>query len=273
MNKFLKTFGLASAGAFVLSVSGQAQTATSNYTGNGGTTFGGQLGQSSLSVSENVSSGMLTFVFTPGGSGFYNNIAFYIDSGSGGVTSSTQIADTGGSGAGVTNADAGQISISADSSTTGQAHVNFPTGFAANFGLALDPSGNANLFALSQGNTEAFTASANFTAPATPMGPFTFNLASTALGFTTPSAVKFTFVADLSNSNADGNGDGAFYLSNESIGASAVTVNDGSANAGKTGTLVFSGVETFAVPEPSTWAMLLGGVGVLVGFRRRSRRV
>ena len=272
MNKPLKTLGLTSVAALALSLSARAQTVTSPYPGNGNSSFGGQLGQGSLSVSENMSSGMLTFSFTPGGSGFFNNIAFYFDSASGGVTSSTQIADTAGSGTGQTGADAGQLSISADSNTTGQAHVNFPTGFAANFGLALDPAGNANLFALSPGNTEAFSASANYTVPATAAGPYTFNLASTALGFATPGAVKFTFVADLSNSNADGNGDGAFYLSNETIGASTVTVSDGTANAGNTGTLVYSGVDTFQAPEPSTWAMMLGGIGMLLGFQRRLRR-
>ncbi len=269
MNKSLKTFGLASAAAFALTLSVQSQTITSTYKGNGGTSFRGQLGNSSLSVSEDVSTGMLTFSFTPGTAGF-NNIAFYIDSGNGGVTSSTQITDTGGSGTGVTNADSGQISISADSNVTGQATVNFPTGFAANYGLALDSSGNANLFALSPSATEAFTYSANFTPPANAAGTYVFSLPSTALGLASGTGT-FTFVADLSNSNADGNGDGAFYLSNETIGTSAVTKNDGSANPGNTGILVFSSVNTFAVPEPSVWAIALGGCGLLVGLRRRSR--
>lgn len=265
----LKTLGLAASAALMLSLSAQAQTST--YKGNGGTGFGGQLGGSSLSIAENTNTGILTFSFAPGGSGGFNNIALYIDSGSGGVTSSTQIADTGGSGTGVTNADAGQISISADSNVTGQAHVNFATGFAANYAIALDSAGNANLFALSSGNTEAFTYSANYTVPATGAGPYTFTLPLTAIGVT-PRTGSFTFVADLSNSNADGNGDGAFYLSNETIGTSAVTVSDGSANAGNTGTLLYSGFDTFLVPEPSTWVMILGGLGMLIGFRRVLRR-
>ena len=101
----LEKFVLGAVAAFALVPPAQAQTTT--YAGNGGTSFGGQLGGSSLAVSENTSTGLLTFTFTPGGSGFYNNIAFYIDSGTGGVTSSTQINDTGGSGTGVTTADAG----------------------------------------------------------------------------------------------------------------------------------------------------------------------
>ena len=269
MNRSYKTLGLASAAAFMLSLSARAQTVSTTYVGNGATSFGGPLGKSSLTVSENKGTGMLTFSFTPGTSGF-NNIAFYIDSGSGGVTSSTQIADTGGSGTGVTNADAGQISISANSNVTGQAHVNFAAGFAANFALALDSAGDANLFALSPGNTEAFTFSANYTVPTAATGPYVFSLPSTAIGLAAGKG-SFTFVADLSNSNADGNGDGAFYLSNETIGTSAVTVNDGSANAGNKGTLVFSGSNTFAVPEPGTWAMMLGGLGLLGGCLRRRR--
>ena len=264
----LKVSCAASAATLLFSLSAVAQTtASATYKGNGGTSFGGQLGNSTLNISENNSTGMLTFTFTPGTSGF-NNVAFYIDSAAGGVTSSTQINDTGGSGTGVTNADAGQISISASSNVTGQAKVNFPTGFAANFGLALDSHGDANLFALSPGNTEAFTASANYTVPTSAAGPYVFNLSSTALGLAAGMG-SFTFVADLSNSNADGNGDGAFYLSNETIGTSTATVTDGSANPGNTGTLVFSGVDTFAVPEPGTWVMILGGLGALAGFAKR----
>lgn len=269
MKTLFKPFGLASAAAFMFSLSAQAQTST--YKGNNGGSFGGQLGGSTLTIAENTGTGLLTFSFTPGGSGGFNNIAFYIDSGSGGVTSSTQIADTGGSGAGVTNADAGQISISADSNVTGQAHVNFATGFAANFAIALDAGGNANLFSLSSGNTEAFVYSANYTVPTSSAGPYVFSLPLAQIGVA-PSTGKFTFVADLSNSNADGNGDGAFYLSNETIGTSSATVTDGSANPGNTGTLVFSTFDTFPAPEPSTWAMTLGGLGLLIGFRRIRRR-
>lgn len=273
MNKPFKTFTLASTTALMLSLSAQAQsTVSTTYKGNGGGSFGGQLGASSLTVSENTGTGLLTFSFTPGGSGGFNNIAFYIDSGSGGVTSSTQINDTGGSGTGVTSADAGQISISADSNVTGQAHVNFAAGFAANYAIAFDSAGNANLFSLSPGNTEAFTVSANYTVPATGAGPYVFSLNSTAIGLAAGKG-SFTFVADLSNANADGNGDGAFYLSNETIGNSTVTVSDGSANAGNTGTLVYSSVATFSVPEPGTWAMMiLGGAATLVGLQRRTRR-
>ena len=264
MNHPLKLSCAASAATLLFALSAGAQT---TYQGNGGGGFGGQLGGSSLTISENTGTGMLTFSFTPGTSGF-NNIAFYIDSAAGGVTSSTQINDTGGSGTGVTNADSGQISISANSNVTGQATVNFATGFAANFGLALDSTGNANLFALSPGNTEAFTYSANYTTPTSAAGPYVFNLPSTAIGLAAGMG-SFTFVADLSNSNADGNGDGAFYLSNETLGASTATKTDGSVNPGNTGTLVFSGVDTFAVPEPGTWVMILGGLGALVGFGKR----
>ena len=139
MNNPLKVSCLASTATLLFSLSAVAQT---TYTGNGGASFGGQLGASSLSIAENNNTGMLTFSFSPGGGGSFNNIAFYIDSGSGGVTSSTQINDTGGSGAGVTNADDGQISISADSNVTGRATVNFAAGFAANYAIALSiPSG------------------------------------------------------------------------------------------------------------------------------------
>ena len=51
---------------------------------------------------------------------------------------------------------------------------------------------------------------------------------------------------------------------------STATLTDGSANPGNTGTLVYSSFDTFAaVPEPSTWVMVLGGAGMLIGFVQR----
>jgi hypothetical protein len=38
------------------------------------------------------------------------------------------------------------------------------------------------------------------------------------------------------------------------------------------GTVVANDITLTSIPEPQTWAMLLGGMGVLVGYMRRRNR-
>ena len=231
------------------------------YYGNQSTGFGSPLGKSTLSITDNASTGVISFNLSTGNGGGFNDIAFYISTGSGTETSTADITDTG---------DNGRRSISGNSPTTGRTLVNFASGFSAKYGVALDANGNANLFQIVPGQGYlTYISGANSSNSSA--GNYSFSLTEAQLGLN--AGQSFSFVATLSNANSDGNG--GIFRSNETIGASNVD-NNTQGNLGSTGTLTYSGFDTYttAVPEPATW---LAGVLIVTGagsaLRRTRRRV
>ena len=230
-----------------------AAFAQTTYSGNQSTGFSGPLGQSTLSISDDPSTGVVSFSLTLGGGNTnFNNIAFYLSTGGSGVSNTLSITDTG---------DDGRRSISGNSSTTGRSLVNFASGFSAGYAIALDSNGNANLFQIVSGQGYlTYLNGANYTHPSSNVYGFSIN--ESQIGLTAGSS--FSFVATLSNAN-DGN-NGGFYRSNETIGASNVDANS-QGNLGNTGTLTYSSFDTYvtAVPEPATWLGAAFCVAVLGG--------
>jgi hypothetical protein len=79
--------------------------------------------------------------------------------------------------------------------------------------------------------------------------------------------------ATITDSNIAGNPNFAFELVNAATGAGDISMKGGTLN-NTSGNWRFDNVFV-AVPEPSTWMTLFGGIGVLVSsrcFRRRSVR-
>ena len=248
------------------SASASAQTI---YAGNQSTGFGGALGQSTLSISDNASTGVVSFSLALGnGNTSFNDAAFYFSTGSGGVSNTSDVTDT---------ADEGRRSISGDSTVTGRSLVNFANGFSAKYAVALDANGNANLFQLVPGQGYLTYLSGANSTHTSGTNVYGFSINESQLGLTAGSGASFSFVATLSNANQDYNNNntgGGFYRSNETIGASNVD-NNAQGNLANTGTLTYSGFDTYitAVPEPATWLGAVFCVALLGGklvSRRRS---
>lgn len=230
---------------------GTAGAFAQTFPGNGANGFGDQIGSGTLTAS--VSGDTVTFTLTAGPSGLGNDLALYIDSTPGGFSDTSALTDT---------ADGGRRTLSGKGATTGQSVVTFAPGFTADFGIDLTSS-SANLFALNTGSF-IFTLGANFVSTVGNVTTFTLSLASIGNPIT-----SFGLVGNIVNPNDNAGGNmNDLFRSNETFGTS--TTNPPGSNPGNNGTLTFSTFDTVVVvPEPSTWAMMIGGMGMLVLLRRR----
>ena len=264
MKKSLAVFSLASTAALLLTASAQAQ---STYQGNQSLGFGGQIGNQTLTVSDSASTGLISFFFTSNG---INDVAFYFSTGSAGVASTSTVTDT---------TSEATRTISGDGTTAGHSVLTFANGFNAGYAVALGGStGSGSLYSISTTGLLTLVSTVNEVENGTATNGYSFSLNATSIGLTAGSGASFNFVASLGNAN-DGNSTN-YYRSNEAFGPSNVS-NEGStgSNPGNTGGITFSGSDlytlsqTAGVPEPTTWAMILGGVGMLAGAKLRRREV
>ncbi len=115
------------------------------FSGNGKTGFGGTVGNGSLKITENA--GVLTFEFTRGTDNFNNAIVIYIDSKSGGITSTSGLTDA---------ADGLRKAISGFDGTN-RTTLNFPSPFEPDYALAFMPGGGVSF----GGFWDLFTSSSN----------------------------------------------------------------------------------------------------------------
>ena len=269
VNTLTRTCRYLFAVAVALAFSAAPALAQSKYFGNQSTGFGSPLGKSTLSITDNATSGLISFNLSTGNGGGFNNIAFYFSTGSGGLSNTSTLTDTG---------DDGRRSITGQGVTSGQSPVSFAAGFSAKYAVALDANGNANLFQIVPGQSYlSYVSGANYTN--TSAGNYGFSFNATALGLTAGSGSSFDFVATLSNPSSGNFSDGSpmndVYRSNETIGASNLDNNAvGNPGVGGTG-LIYSGFDTYtlSVPEPSTY---LGGLALVVCglvVYRRSRNL
>ena len=103
------------------------------YTGNGGTGFGGPVGNGVLTITSTATN--INFVFSPGTTFNSNDLVFYIDSEYGGANNTSTYTDT---------ADGGRSAISGLNGS-GRTLVTFASGFGADFGVSFEPpTGNSS---------------------------------------------------------------------------------------------------------------------------------
>ena len=266
MKKSSRKFVLVSVAAFGLSFSAQATT----YNGNGGTGFGGPVGAGMLTFTSDgkTLSGTITpGLNTPPTGQLYDELVIYISTGTGGFANTSTLADSGGTS---TTGGPGDFLRAAISGYDGTARstVNFATGFAANFALAISPTQAqyAGLFALTgTGVTTSnfgFLQSANLT-PTNAAGPYTFSISLANIGIPANGSFEFaTTYLDSHETTA-----GSLYRSNEAFGNTITDVTTPT-NTGNPGLDTVSvGYSTFVVPEPGVPIMLFAGLSVLIGLQ------
>ena len=283
MKKSLKLIGLASTAVCMLSVSAQAAT---TYAGNGNTGFGGPAGNGMLTFSDDGTT--LTGTITPGannGAGvagqFYDEAVIYFDTQAGGFNNtSTLIAAPFVDSNGTSNPDILQqaaAGVASNGFGTQRATVNFATGFGADYVLALSPTntGNGALYSLNTNGTLNFISTETFLQTTTSAGPKTFSLSLANIGSPTSFQFATTYLSTHTQMTNMGVPSGSIiFRSNETFGNSLsdVTTPTQTNNPGNDTALL--GVNTYntsLVPEPSTWAMMLGGFATLALLQHRRR--
>ncbi len=166
------------------------------FDGNGRTGYGGVIGTGSLSINDNGTT--LTFILTKGASSFTNALVIYVDTKSGGFTSTAGFTDEG---------DGLRKAISGFQ-TPDRATLDFPSGFLPDYAIALD-QGFGGIWELVNGGSHTYINSANLTPSGNPdAATYTFTVAKTDIGITTDIIFKFlaTYVSESG------------YRSNEFIG-------------------------------------------------------
>ena len=242
---------IAAVASIALSAGAFAQSSTNQvYSGNGNTSFGGAVGNGSLSVSNN-DTGLLSFTYTRGSSAFNNAIVIYIDSAAGGATSTAGFTDTGdGLRRAIAGVDGGNRST-----------LNFAAGFTANYAIALN-NGFAGLWSLSDPASFPFQTSANLlpNLASQTETSYTFSINVASIGLAANDGQSFGFFSTYISETA--------FRSVETFGATY----SGSPTAGWN-TFDAASSNTFTtVPEPSTYALLGLSAAALGSYVIRRRR-
>jgi hypothetical protein len=226
--------------AMLLTYTAIAQTTIS---GNGSTGFAGPIGQSSLTISDNGTT--INFSLTKGTGGNFNDVmVMYIDSKTGGFTNTGSMNDQfENTRKAISGASGGSVGLDAVNRST----VNFPSGFTADYAIALDPNSGASayggLWALANGadNSLVFVSTVNLTPLSNSAATYTFNCTKANLGITGATTFKFV-ITYLNFSNS--------FRSNEGYGAGlpngASNIGAGSGTAPSIATFTSS----FTYPGP-----------------------
>lgn len=223
-------------------ISTAAMASAATYAGNGNTGFGGVV--SSLDITDDGST--ITFTLNRGAGSFNDSLVIYLDTASGGETTTSGYTDTG---------DPLRRAISGFDGTN-RSSLSFPAGFDIDFAIGLDrtfgglwdPANSASHGFVATGL--GFDGSRSST-----LSSYSMTYSLSALGLTP--GQSFDFVATyLNNSNA--------FRSNEGVGDGLPGGNVGQSPA------TFTGFRTYTtVPEPTSAAFaMLAGLG-LVARRRR----
>jgi hypothetical protein len=231
----------------VASLSASATT----YNGNGSSAWGGAIGNATLTLTDN---GTTIFgTLTTGGS-LDNALVLYLQTGVGGFSSTSGFFD---------NNDQLRSAISQYGGVGEQSTLDFASGFAPNYAIALQPDNGINfggVWQLANGgaNSLPYVDSLNLTPTGTDaQGTYTFSFTLADIGLTAGQSFEL-FGMQVSDTG---------YSSPEALGGTLT----GSSGWGGTQTEV--GYETYTttpVPEPSTLAICgLSGMAALLAVRKR----
>ncbi len=231
------------------------------YNGNGNTSFGGAVGTGSLTLTDNGTT--VSGTFTKGSGSFSDNLVIYIDSRSGGFSTTSGFTDYGSL---LRKAVSG-----ADGVNTRQL-ADFASGFTADYAIALrpfKPADPGSLFQLVNNGTFTLLGSVNVSPTGTSSSStytFSFNLSDIGVAGGQGASIKFesTYIGI-------GNNNDAVIRSLESFESLAYDPDNPDR-------VIFSSIDTYitAVPETTQSALAIFG-GIVTGFgllrwaRRRIR--
>lgn len=223
------------------------------FNGSGTTGFGGPVGGSNMSWSDDGTTVSVTF--TKGTGNFNDSFVLYLDSGATGRTSiGTEVND---------RADQLRSAISFMEATTGKS-LNFSSGFEATHAIAISTAFGGLWSIPTTGsvgdNGLNFVSSVNSTLSSVTDSSFTFTFNVTSLGITPNSGATINFVATYLN--PFGGSGNLGYASNEGYGGGFPGANI------EQNDFTFTSFNSYTiVPEPA--AAMLGLIGTVLLLRRR----
>ena len=244
-------FTLLAATAFLASAA--LSQAAAIYNGSGTSGFGGVVGGSNMSWTDDGST--ISVTFTKGPDNFNDQFVIYLANGSTGRgTIGTAVND---------RQDALRSAISFMESSTGKT-LTFPTGFEATHAIGINTSFGGLWSIPSTGtvgnNGLVFVDTVNSTLSSAGQSSFTFSFSASEIGLTANSGADIDFVATYLNPFG-GNGNLGF-ASNEGYGGGFPNDNIGQND------FAFTSFNTYTiVPEPA--AAVMGLFGTLLLLRRR----
>lgn len=226
------------------------------YNGNGNTSFGGPIGNGSLTLTDNGTTVFGSLVVAGGGLGG-NAFVLYLQTptGASGFSSTVGFND---------NADQLRTALSQYNGGGSQSILNFGGGgFTPNYGIALQPGAGINfggLWSLANGgaNSQNFVSSIGLSPTGSDgAGTYTFSFSLASVGLTAGQSFNL-FGLEVSTTG---------FSSAEAIGGTLSGAN----GYGQTQTVTaFSTYTTTPVPEPATLALVgFSGLATLVAIRRR----
>ncbi|MFZ9915633.1 MAG: putative metal-binding motif-containing protein, partial [Phycisphaerales bacterium] len=184
--------------------------------GNGKSSFGGAIGGSTLNVA--IDGGDWVFTLTKGAGDFGDALVLYFDTKVGGFASTSGFTDTG------SGADYLRKAVSGFDGTN-RSTVNFPTGFSADYAIAMSPGTGAQFggaWALVNGGSHTYLTSVNLTpSNSTTSATYTFRIARSQFGISSGGTFKMVGTY-LNASNA--------FRSNEGYGEGLPSTNVGQAS-------------------------------------------
>ena len=220
------------------------------YTGSGGGGFGGTISGSTLELTYDSGTDVVSGRLDKGAGDFNDSFVLYLDTAVGGFADTSTFDD---------EQDSNRRAISG-SSGSGDSDVVFNAGFDADFAIALSPVQGSfgGLWGLASGgnNSLNYVSSVNLSPLSNnaPFYTFSFDLADIGLSV----GDSFDFVGTYLNADNS-------FRSDEYYGSATTAGNPGQATFTFTDNLSFT-----AVPEPSSLALMTAfGVGVVAVRRRR----
>ncbi len=166
----------------LLSAASASAFCQETFNGNGKTGFAGPVGQGSLEITNDASS--YTFKFTKGAADLNDALVIYVDSKTGGFSSTAGFQD---------NNDGLRTATSGYKSATEKSILSFPTGFLPDYAIAFNKD-FAAIFELVNGGPISFNyvGSGNLTPLGTTTAPvYNFTATKAQLGITSGSTFKF----------------------------------------------------------------------------------
>ena len=239
-------------GTVIATLAVSLSASATTYYGNGSSAWGGAIGNATLTLTDN---GTTIFGSLTTGGSLDNALVLYLQTGPGGFSSTSGFND---------NNDQLRSAISQFGGSGEQSILNFSSGFAPNYAIALQPDNGINfggVWQLANGgaNSLPYVDSLNLNPTGTDaQGTYTFSFTLADVGLTAGQSFEL-FGLQVSDTG---------YSSPEALGGTLT----GSSGWGGTQTETsFSTYTTTPVPEPSTWAMSLSGLAALLAFRRRAK--